>query len=168
MKSISLLIFLILITVGTLAQQSVIDSLKRALSRANNDSTKFCLSIQVGELYGFNNADSLTFRYYKYAMATMNSLFHQEKIQQMHSITFKEELRERQRQQQALLKETEYRNKIKIYVVLGFAIAFLSIANILWNFNKQKQKANLALDRKNKQIEMTLSELKSTQAQLIQ
>lgn len=58
MKSISLLIFLILVTVGTLAQQSVIDSLKQALSRANNDSIKFCLPIQVGELYGFNNADS--------------------------------------------------------------------------------------------------------------
>ncbi len=58
MKSISLLIFLILITVSTLAQQNVIDSLKQALSRANNDSTKFCLSIQIGELYGFNNADS--------------------------------------------------------------------------------------------------------------
>src|SRR5688572_8841457 len=58
MRSISLLLFLILITIGTLAQQSVIDSLKQALNRADNDSTKFCLLVQIGELYTFNNADS--------------------------------------------------------------------------------------------------------------
>ena len=66
MRSISLLIFLILITVGTLAQQSVIDSLKQALNRAENDSTKFCLLVQIGELYTFNNADS-SFHYIKKA-----------------------------------------------------------------------------------------------------
>src|SRR4051812_30833039 len=58
MRSTSFLIFLILIANGMLAQQTVIDSLKQALNRADDDSTKFCLLVQLGESYTFNNADS--------------------------------------------------------------------------------------------------------------
>jgi signal transduction histidine kinase len=101
-------------------------------------------------------------------LATKDSLFNREKIQQVQSITFKEELRERERQQQLVLERTEFRNKIKIYVILAIAIAFLSIAIILWRYNKQKQKANILLNKKNEEIQKALTELKSTQAQLVQ
>jgi len=68
MRSISLLIILILILIAicTFAQQTLIDSLKQALNRADDDSTKFCLLVEIGELSTFNNADS-SFNYIKKA-----------------------------------------------------------------------------------------------------
>jgi len=122
----------------------------------------------LSDSYEKQHMNDSAFHYYKFAMDTKDSLFSEEKIKQMQSIGFKEELRERERQQLMLINQAEYRNKIKIYIVLGVAVVFLIIALILWKFNKQKQKANVLLYQKNKQIETTLTELKSAQAKLIQ
>ena len=52
---------------------------------------------------------------------------------------------------------------------LGIVVlAVVIIALIQFRNNKQKQKANLLLERQKQKVETTLSELKSTQAQLIQ
>jgi len=77
-------------------------------------------------------------------------------------------MKEREERQQALLQQTQYRNRLKVFIVLGVAVALLSIALILWRNNMHKQKANALLQRKNTQIEQTLAQLKATQAQLIQ
>jgi len=122
----------------------------------------------LSEVYENRQMNDSAFYYYKYAMAARDSLFNQEKIQQVQRIAFKEELRERELQQQAQLEQTEYRNKIKVYIVLGIAVSLLSIALILWRNNRQKQKANALLQQKNEQVEHTLVQLKATQAQLIQ
>ncbi len=54
-------------------------------------------------------------------------------------------------------------------VSLGIVVlAVLIIALIQFRNNKQKQKANLLLEKQKQKVESTLSELKSTQAQLIQ
>src|SRR6185369_1765704 len=54
-----------------------------------------------------------------------------------------------------------YQNKIRTYGLLGGLVVFLLIAFILVGNNRQKQKAN-------KVLKATLSNLKSTQALLIQ
>ncbi|HQW03078.1 MAG TPA: ATP-binding protein, partial [Saprospiraceae bacterium] len=59
-------------------------------------------------------------------------------------------------------------NKIKMNMMLGGLGTFLLIALILFRNNKQKQKANALLHRQKKEIENTLSQLKITQAQLVQ
>jgi signal transduction histidine kinase len=55
-----------------------------------------------------------------------------------------------------------------MYVMLASLIIFLLIAFILWRNNLRKQKLNTLLQKQKEQIENTLTELKSTQAQLIQ
>ncbi len=117
------------------------------------------------EKMGMNDS---AFHYYKYAIATKDSLFNQEKIQQIQSFAFKEELREQELRQKAIAQQTHYRNKIKTFIILGVAITFLLTALFLWNNNRQKQKANALLQQKNEEVIKTLTELKSTQAQLIQ
>jgi len=64
------------------------------------------------------------------------------------------------------------RTKYNQYFIIGglciLVLAVLSIAFFQWRNNKHKQRANSLLQQQNEKIEYTLSELKSTQAQLIQ
>ncbi len=68
---------------------------------------------------------------------------------------------EQERQQKNELEKISYQNKLKQYGLLAGLGVFLLIAFILYRNNEQKRKAN-------KVLEQTLSNLKSTQAQLIQ
>jgi len=61
--------------------------------------------------------------------------------------------------------------KLQYFVIGGLAlivIAVLWIAVAQWSHNKQKQKANLLLQRQKSKVESTLLDLQATQAQLIQ
>ncbi|KAA9042302.1 two-component sensor histidine kinase [Ginsengibacter hankyongi] len=60
---------------------------------------------------------------------------------------------------------------IQYFTIAGLAFLLLAIllfAHIQWRNNKQKKKANALLQQQNKKVEETLTELKSTQSQLIQ
>ena len=80
-----------------------------------------------------------------------------------------------QRQQSLLLstdnqlKQQQLHNEklLKNFFIAG-AVAFLLIAAIIFRSYRQKQKANNLLEDQKKEIQTTLSELKSAQAQLIQ
>ena len=65
-------------------------------------------------------------------------------------------------------EKAAYKNRIRIYGLLAGLGVFLVIAVILYRNNLQKQKANHLLAQQKEKIEHTLSELKSTQSQLIQ
>jgi len=60
---------------------------------------------------------------------------------------------------------------IQYFTIAGLAFLLLAIllfASIQWRNNKQKKKANALLQQQNERVEETLTELKSTQSQLIQ
>jgi hypothetical protein len=116
----------------------------------------------LSEMYEKEGNTDSAFRYYKYMMATKDTLFNQEKLQQIQSITFKEELKEQENRRKILEQQAEYRNKIKTNAILGFSFTFLIIILILWRNNRQKRKANTLLGKKNMEIENTLKELKSS------
>src|SRR4029078_6984234 len=75
---------------------------------------------------------------------------------------------EQSRQDEIIRQQEKYRSQLKMYGLLSVGIIFLTIAILLWRNNKQKQKANALLQQQKEKVESTLSELKSTQAQLIQ
>ncbi|MEP6711530.1 MAG: ATP-binding protein [Ferruginibacter sp.] len=104
------------------------------------------------------------FKYYKTAAAVKDSLFNAEKANQVQNLLFLEQ----QRKQSIEALRIKNRNNVRLYVVLG-ALAFsLIVAIIFYRNNQHKKKANVLLHQQKEEVQKTLSELKSTQAQLIQ
>ena len=107
---------------------------------------------------------SLALFYYKTAANAKDSLYGANNIQTIQNLLSREEVKQKQ------LEEVESANKekIRLYGLLSGLAALLITAFLLFRNNLQKQKANVLLRQQKQQVESTLSELKSTQAQLIQ
>ena len=80
----------------------------------------------------------------------------------------KEAFKEKERLQQLEQEKIETKNKLRNYTLFGVLGVFLVIGLLLYRNNRQKQKANVVLQEQKEKIETTLSQLKSTQSQLIQ
>ena len=102
------------------------------------------------------NTDSALF-YLETSKAVSDSSFSQQKINQFYSLDFDEKMR----QQEILQQQEQYANQVKMYGLIAIVLGSLVIAMILWRNNRLKQKAN-------EKIQKTLTELKTTQNQLIQ
>ncbi len=96
--------------------------------------------------------------YYSRLEATINSeIFSQTNINRIQALAFNEQMRMAEEK----AKEEAYQNQLKLYGLLVGLGVFFIIAFILYRNNRQKQKTN-------KVLETTLTDLKSTQSQLIQ
>ncbi len=58
MRCLAILICFFTIAINALAQHSVVDSVRQALTKTTNDSVRFRLLVQAGEFYAFINSDS--------------------------------------------------------------------------------------------------------------
>lgn len=96
-------------------------------------------------------------RYYKIATAAKDSMYGIEKFQALQTIT----LNVQEHQRELEKTKTALRNKVKQYTLIAGLAIFSLIAFILYRNNKQKHKTN-------KVLQTALSNLKSTQSQLIQ
>jgi two-component system NtrC family sensor kinase len=103
-----------------------------------------------------DNIDS-AYKYQTIALAAKDSLNNDEKVKQFENVGFTEQLRVQQLEEEKISTQ----NKIRTYAMLAGLGVVLIIALILYRNNRQKQKAN-------KVLETTLTNLKSTQIQLIQ
>lgn len=101
-------------------------------------------------------ADS-SLKFLRLIVQTKDSLFSSAKTKQLQAIKLNEQIKQQKAEQESIALQ----NKIKLYALLGVILVFLSIGILLFRNNKQKHKAN-------KLLEKTLTDLKSTQAQLIQ
>jgi signal transduction histidine kinase len=110
----------------------------------------------LAELYAERDPKE-SVRYYQIASAAKDSLYGVQKVLKLQSSTMKEQ--ERMAEQEAA--RIAYRNKIRQWSLVGGVAVFLVIALILYRNNREKQKAN-------KILETTLTNLKTTQSQLIQ
>ena len=95
--------------------------------------------------------------YYKIAAAAKDSLFGAGNIQTIQSLITKEE----DRRKEIELQKAAYQNRLRLYGLLAGLAVILIVAFILFRNNRQKQKANIVLEK-------TLTDLRSTQVQLIQ
>src|SRR6185295_6777942 len=96
-------------------------------------------------------------KYYQIASAAKDSLYGVQKVLKLQASTMKEQ--KRMAQQEAA--RIAYQNRTRQWVLVGGAAVFLVVALMLYRNNRQKQKAN-------KVLETTLTNLRTTQAQLIQ
>ena len=110
----------------------------------------------LGDAYEASNVH-LSLQYLKEAMAVNNELYGPEKVQALQKILAEQQ----ERQRRAENKRIAEQNRLKQYAFLAGLGILLTIAFILYRNNKQKQKTNNVL-------KATLTNLKSTQSQLIQ
>ena len=97
------------------------------------------------------------FEYQKRAVAVKDSLYSNEKLQALQTMTFNEQ----ERQRNFEIEKKVYQSKIRQYVMLGALAIFIIIAIILYRNDRQKHKVNSVLKK-------TVANLRSTQTQLIQ
>src|SRR6187455_2801082 len=95
--------------------------------------------------------------YLQLANTSKDSLLSLEKIRQLQNIGFDEQLRLQELEKESL----QTKSKIRIYSLLGGLGILLIVAVLLFRNNRQKQ-------RSNKVLEATLTNLRSTQSQLVQ
>ncbi|MEO7049060.1 MAG: tetratricopeptide repeat-containing sensor histidine kinase [Ferruginibacter sp.] len=120
-------------------------------------------SILLAELYD-STQPSVALKYYKISATARDSLFGLTNTQAIQNLVAKEDAKQKELDDSKLA----YQNNLKLYGLLtGLGILFV-IAFTLYRNNRHRKKANILLQEQNEKIEKTLSELKSTQQQLIQ
>jgi len=102
--------------------------------------------------------------YLQTVQAMKDSLYGPDKFHKLQVLL----LDEQQRQNLVRQQEQEFRNRIKYILLIAALVVFSLIAFILLRAYRLKQKANNLLQQQKIKIEATLTELKSTQSQLIQ
>ena len=109
--------------------------------------------------YKLNDRSDSAFKYTEFALTTKDSLakIRSRNLAEFQHLTYAEQLRLQNLEKEKVL----YQSRLRTYAFLGGLAVFLLVAVILYRNNRQKQKAN-------KVLEATLTDLKSTQSQLIQ
>ncbi len=111
------------------------------------------LLAELYEPFDIKNA----YYYLKIAKSANDELYGADKVQALQKIIFEDQ----EHQRKTETERVAYQNQAKQYALLAGLGVMFSIGFILYRNNKKKQKAN-------KVLEETLTNLKSTQAQLIQ
>ena len=116
--------------------------------------------------YDLNNKIDSAYKYKSLALVSIDSSNAAliESLTKVQNLKFDEQLK-----LQELEKEkADTRNRNRTFGLLAGLGVFVIVAFILYRNNKQKQKSNQLLRQQKEKVESTLTELKSTQAQLIQ
>ena len=109
---------------------------------------------------GINKTDS-AYKYLLLANALKDSAFGYDQIKSMQLLNYNERSRIEKEAQQKIDAQQKLTANLKLYILIGVLVFITLIAIFLFRNNKQKQAAN-------KVLKLTLTDLKSTQQQLIQ
>ncbi|MEJ0106071.1 MAG: ATP-binding protein [Bacteroidota bacterium] len=111
------------------------------------------------------NTDS-SFTYLRMATALHDSLDKAEKknLREFQLAGFNEQMRLQELEKEKIQTQT----KIRTYAMLAGIGVFMLIAFLLYKNSRNRQKANVLLQKQKEELQSALSELKSTQSQLIQ
>lgn len=105
---------------------------------------------------GKNDTEAL--RYYKISVAAKDSLFSQNKVRQLLSISFEEKEK---------LKEIEaakvaYQNKTNLFILVGMLAALGLVAVVLYRNNRQQQKNNVLLKNQKEILDERTEQLRTS------
>ncbi|MBV8388873.1 MAG: tetratricopeptide repeat protein [Mucilaginibacter sp.] len=104
------------------------------------------------------------YKYYKITTEAKDSLYSQDKVKQLLTLDFDE----KQHQADIAAAQKQYRANVRMYALIAILIVFLLLVVIFWRNSNQRKKANQLLQQQKEEIQTTLGELKTTQAQLVQ
>jgi signal transduction histidine kinase len=102
------------------------------------------------------------------AVAARDSVSGADKVREVQNLTFREERRQDKMRQDAEVAQAAFINRVKVFSLLAVLAGLLLVAFILYRNNRNKQKVNAILQEQKEKVEHTLTQLKTTQAQLIQ
>ena len=131
------------------------------------DATMDAYSL-FSKLYQSTHQYDSAYKYLQSFVILKDSLFNQTKIVQTINFAFNETLQQQKIEQAKKEAEQQYKAKIKLYILAAVILIFLIIAFLLLRNIRNKRNANILLSKQKEEIQSTLSELKSTQKQLIQ
>ena len=134
----------------------------------NTDSYIAEVSPLVADLYMKIGKPDSAYHFLQLSIALKDSLYNKERIRQFQTLSFNEDLRQQQLEQQKKDAQQQFETRLKIYGLMGVLIAALLFGIFQIRNNKQKQTANKLLEEQKKALEQTLEELKAAQSQLIQ
>ena len=129
----------------------------------NQKKTILEASAMLSELYEPIDTKA-SLGYLRIADAYKDSLFGAGNIEAVQTLVAREE----DRQKEIKAAKIAYQSQLKEYGLIAGVIILLLIAFFLYRNNRREKSAKQVLQNKNELIEQTLSNLKSTQAQLIQ
>jgi signal transduction histidine kinase len=107
---------------------------------------------------------SLSLQYYKIANAAKDSLYGINSLKAIEDLVAREEAKQKELED----AKSAFQIRLKLYGLLTGVGVLLVFALILFRNNLQRKKANTILQEQKTKVENALSELKSTQQQLIQ
>jgi hypothetical protein len=111
----------------------------------------------LSEAYKIKGEKDSAIKYIELTHALKDSIFNIHKDREVQNITFNQSLKEKE----IVADQVKFKSKVQLYTLLAGLTGLLLIAVILWRNNRREQKAK-------EKIEKAYSELKTTQAQLIQ
>ena len=117
----------------------------------------------LAQLYD-STQPAVSLKYYKMASAARDSLFGLTNTQAIQNLVEREDAKQKELDDARLA----FQNQLKLYGLLAGLLVLFVVAFTLYRYNLRRKKANILLKGQNEKIERTLSELKSTQSQLIQ
>jgi two-component system, NtrC family, sensor kinase len=125
----------------------------------------------LSNLYEIKHQPDSTLKYLRASINLRDSLFNREKTIAIQNLAFKQQ----EKQKEIEASRLENRNRIRLNALLGSLFTLTVIAFLLLKNNRNRKKANELLQKQKaeieeqkKNVEQTLTELKSTQSQLIQ
>ena len=122
----------------------------------------------LADIYQSKNINDSTLKYLKLTINLKDSLFNQQKTREAQSFAFTEQLHQQELKQKLEQENAQYRSRLNIYLLLGGLLILSILAVGLWRRNIFKQKSFALLQKQKEQIQDALTQLKSTQSQLIQ
>jgi len=139
--------------------------------RVNSPQSILSSSDALVKLYASKNNLDSAFKYLQLSYALKDNVYSSEKIKQIQRLEFEEQ----EKQKEIEASKQKYKSQLRIYLLFGGLLALLVIAGVLLRSNRHKQKAFALLQRQKQETdkqrvkaEQALTELKSTQAQLVQ
>jgi signal transduction histidine kinase len=136
--------------------------------KSSNERTILNSSKLLFELFDALNHSPEALYYSKIASAANDSLLGAKNILAIQELIATEDARQKEIQTDRAIEKASYQNRVRLIMLAMGLAALLIIAIILYRNNRKKQKTNITLAKQKEEIQQTLAQLKSTQAQLIQ
>ena len=105
---------------------------------------------------------------FKTSVKISDSLKNRDNVRKSTELTMNYEFAKKQQAQQALQTKEDASNKVKLISLIAVLIVFVTLFTVSLIGYRREQKAKTLLRSQKQEIESTLAELKTTQAQLIQ